>query len=62
MNSKKVANYKYLLQCYLTFKEIFLNIMIKRIDTSSRFQIIGKAIPSIRYHIGFKLWNPRFVF
>ena len=34
------------------FKEILLIIMLKRVDTSSRFQIIGKAIPRIRSNIG----------
>ena len=34
------------------FKEMFLNITLKRVDSSSRFQITRKAIPSIRSHIG----------
>ena len=34
--------------------------MLKRIDTNSRFQIIGKAIQSFRSYMD-KLWIPSFV-
>ena len=36
----------------VTFKEIFLNIMLKRIGTGSRFQFIRNVVPSTRSYIG----------
>lgn len=54
-------NYKCFLHCHLIFTEIFFNIMLKRIQTSSRFQII-KVIPSIRSRIKYKLLIPSFAF
>ena len=61
MNSKKVANFCLLIDLDLTlnacfnvtqiFKRLFLNIMLKRIDTKSRFQIIGRLFQVLVHRI-----------
>ena len=54
-NSKNNFSYRTPPVAASVFKEIFLNIMSKRIDTNSRFKVNRKTIPSTRSNIRYTL-------